>query len=157
MARFEHIPETLPNLDGKDLRVAIVCARFNPNIGEGLTSACVTELLERGVAPEHILIQTVPGALELPLILQKLGRSGKFDALVALGAVIRGETYHFEIVSNDMSAGIMRLQLDLGLPIANGVLTTEDDDQALARMHDKGRDCALAAIEMANLLRTSHA
>jgi 6,7-dimethyl-8-ribityllumazine synthase len=135
------------------LRIALVCARFNPAIGEGLLSACVTELLERGVAPEHILIQSVPGALELPLALQTLGRSGKYDAMVALGAVIRGETYHFEIVSNDMSAGIMRVQLDLGLPIANGVLTTEDDDQALARMKDKGRDCAQAAIEMANLLR----
>jgi 6,7-dimethyl-8-ribityllumazine synthase len=157
MARFEHIPETLPNHDGQDLRIAIVCARFNPAIGEGLLSACVTELLKRGVAPEHILIQTVPGALEVPLALQALGRSGKYDALIAFGAVIRGETYHFEIVSNEMAAGLMRLQLDLGLPVANGILTTEDDDQALARMNEKGCDCALAAIEMAHLLRTTRA
>jgi len=153
MSRFEHVPEIAPCLDGKDLRVAIVCARFNPAVGEGLLDACVTELLARGVAPEHILIQTVPGALELPLVLQALARSGKYDALVALGAVIRGETYHFEIVSNEMAAGITRVQLDTGLPIANGVLTTEDDDQALARTKEKGRDCALAAIEMAHLLR----
>lgn len=157
MARFEHIPETVPNLDGQDLRIAIVCARFNPAIGEGLLSASVTELLERGVAPEHMLIQTVPGALEVPLALQVLGRSGKYDALIALGAVIRGETYHFEIVSNEMAAGITRIQLDLGIPVANGILTTEDDDQALARVAEKGRDCALAAIEMANLLRTNRA
>ena len=157
MARFEHVPETEPCLDGKDLRVAIVCARFNPAIGEGLLSACVTELLGRGLAPEHMLIQTVPGALELPLALQVLARTGKYDALVALGAVIRGETYHFEIVSNEMASGINRVQLDTGIPIANGVLTTEDDDQALARMNEKGRDCALAAIEMAHLLRKSRA
>jgi 6,7-dimethyl-8-ribityllumazine synthase len=98
-------------------------------------------------------IVTVPGALEVPLALQKLALSGKYDALIALGAVIRGETYHFEIVSNEAAGGITSVQLDTGVPVANGILTTENDDQALARMAEKGADCALAAIEMANLLK----
>lgn len=157
MARFEHIPEAQPNLDGQDLRIGIVAARFNPAIGEGLLSACVTELLKRGVAPEHILIQTVPGALEVPLALQALGRSGKYDALIAFGAVIRGETYHFEIVANESARGITDVQLQTGVPVANGVLTTEDDDQALSRMYAKGCDAAQAAVEMAKLLRQLHA
>jgi len=98
-------------------------------------------------------IASVPGALEISLVLQAMAKSGKYDALIALGAVIRGETYHFEIVSNESCAGITRVQLDTGVPIANGILTTEDDDQALARMAQKGADCALAAVEMAQLLR----
>lgn len=154
MSRFEHIPEISQDLRGKDLRVAIVAGRFNATIGEGLLGNCVTELLERGVAPEHILICKVPGALEMPLTLQTLAESDKYDALIALGAVIRGDTYHFEIVSNEMAAGITRVQLDTGIPIANGVLTTNTDEQAEIRMEVKGRECAQAAIEMANLLRT---
>ncbi|MCB1968137.1 MAG: 6,7-dimethyl-8-ribityllumazine synthase, partial [Candidatus Accumulibacter sp.] len=97
-------------------------------------------------------LATVPGALEIPLTLQTMAQSGRFDALVALGAVIRGETYHFEIVANDSSRGLMEVQLDCGVPIANGILTCEDDDQALARMQQKGSDCAQVAVEMANLL-----
>ena len=104
-------------------------------------------------SPDLIRIATVPGALEIPLVLQKLASSGKFDALIALGAVIRGETYHFELVSNEMGAAITRVGLDAGIPIANGVLTTEDDDQAIARTHEKGSDCARAAVEMANLMK----
>ena len=99
-------------------------------------------------------IVTVPGALEIPLALQKMANTGKFDALIALGAVIRGETYHFEIVSNESASGITAVALDTGVPIANGILTTNDDDQALARMTQKGEECALAAIEMANLLKS---
>ena len=102
---------------------------------------------------KDIRVATVPGALEIPLLLQTMARSGAYDALIALGAVIRGETYHFEIVSNESSAGVTRVQLDTGVPIANGILTTEDDDQALARMAQKGADCALVAVEMVNLLR----
>jgi 6,7-dimethyl-8-ribityllumazine synthase len=98
-------------------------------------------------------IITVPGALEVPLALQKLALSGKYDALIALGAVIRGETYHFEIVANESASGITMVALDSGVPIANGILTTEDDKQAMARVSQKGADCALAAIEMANLLK----
>jgi 6,7-dimethyl-8-ribityllumazine synthase len=153
MPRFEHVPEIGPRHDGKSLRIAIVLARFSADVGENLLAGCVTELLTHGVEPEHLLIVTVPGALELPLALQKLARSGRYDALVALGAVIRGDTYHFEVVSNEMAAGITRVQLDTNIPIANGVLTTEDDDQAHARMHIKGQECGLVAIEMANLLK----
>lgn len=157
MSRFEHVPEIEPRLDGKFLRVGVVLARFNAEIGENLLSGCITELLTRGVEPDHLMVVTVPGALELPLTLQTMARSGRYDALVALGAVIRGDTYHFEVVSNEMAAGITRVQLDTNTPIANGVLTTEDDDQAVARMHIKGQECALVAIEMANLMKVIHA
>ncbi|MDR1853705.1 MAG: 6,7-dimethyl-8-ribityllumazine synthase [Azoarcus sp.] len=151
MPHYQDITEYDINLNGKGLRIAVVVSRFNPEIGEGLLAACVEELRQLGVVPDAIRIASVPGALEIPLVLQRLARSGKFDALVALGAVIRGETYHFELVSNEMAAGISAVTLDHGLPIANGVLTTENDEQALARMAEKGRDCARAAVEMANL------
>ncbi|MCL2875722.1 MAG: 6,7-dimethyl-8-ribityllumazine synthase [Betaproteobacteria bacterium] len=153
MFRYDDIIEHDIGLDGQGLRIGVVMSRFNPDVGEGLLSACIEELRALGVAPANIRIATVPGALEIPLTLQRLAHSGQFDALVALGAVIRGETYHFELVSNEMGRGISRIMLDSGLPIANGVLTTEDDDQALARMQGKGRDCARTAVEMANLLK----
>jgi 6,7-dimethyl-8-ribityllumazine synthase len=105
------------------------------------------------VADGDITLATVPGALEIPLVLQKMAASGKYDALIALGAVIRGETYHFELVANESGSGVTRVMLDSRLPIANAILTTEDDDQALVRMHEKGSDAALVAIEMANLLK----
>ena len=152
-ARQDGIDEIDPNLAGAGIRVGIVMARFNLNIGEGLLSACTDELLQLGVARSDIRIVTVPGALEIPLVLQTMANSGKYDALVALGAVIRGETYHFELVSNEMGAGITRIGLDTSLPIANGVLTTEDDDQAIARMREKGSDCARTVVEMSNLLK----
>lgn len=152
MARFENIFEFEQNLNGDGLRIGIVMSRFNPDVCEGLLDACVEELAKLGVADEDITLATVPGALEIPLVLQTMAESGSVDALIALGAVIRGETYHFEVVSNDASRGILRVQLDTGIPVANGVLTTEDDDQALARLH-KGAECAQAAVEMANLLR----
>ena len=151
MARFENIREIDPNLNGIGLRVGVVMARFNIDVCEGLLSACIAELEARGVAESDIRIATVPGALEIPLVLKTMAQSGKYDALVALGAVIRGETYHFEIVSNEMAAGINRIGLDCDIAIGNGVLTTEDDDQALARMAQKGRDAAQAAIETFNL------
>jgi len=153
MSRFDNIPETEINLDGRGQRIGVVMSRFNQDVCEGLLSACCEELQRLGVAPDAIHIVTVPGALEIPLVLQHMARTGRFDALVALGAVIRGETYHFEIVSNEMAAGITRVGLDTGVPIANGVLTTEDDDQALVRMREKGADCARAAVEMVNLLK----
>lgn len=153
MSHYDDIPEYDIDLDGKGLRIGIVLSRFNPDVGEGLLAACVAELRALGVAPGAIRIATVPGALEIPLTLQRLAQGKHFDALVALGAVIRGETYHFELVSNEMGAGIASVALDSGLPIANGVLTTENDDQAVARMQEKGRDCARAAVEMANLLK----
>ena len=153
MSRFDHIHEYARDLAGEALSIGIVMSRFNPDICEGLLAACVAELQRLGVAPADIEIATVPGALEIPLALQTMAQSDRFDALVALGAVIRGETYHFEVVSNDSCRAVMEVQLDTGVPIANGILTCEDDDQALARMRQKGEDCAQAAVEMANLLR----
>ena len=153
MARFDGIDELEPRHDGAGLRIAIVMARFNEQVGEGLLSACTAALRKHGVRDADVLIATVPGALELPLVLQKMAQSRRFDALIALGAVIRGETYHFEIVSNESASGITSVQLDTGIPIANGVLTCDTDDQAEARMAEKGADCAAAAIEMVHLLR----
>jgi 6,7-dimethyl-8-ribityllumazine synthase len=153
MTQYDNMEEIEPDHRGNGLRIGIVVGRFNQDIGDGLLSSCTAELVKFGVATKDIRIVTVPGALEIPLVLQTMARSGKFHALVALGAVIRGETYHFEIVSNESCAGITRVQLDTGIPIANGILTTEDDDQATARMAQKGADCALAVVEMVNLLR----
>lgn len=153
MPRFDDITEFEPDLDGRGLRIGVVMSRFNQDVCEGLLSACCNELLRLNVSPDLIRIATVPGALEIALTLQTMARSGRYDALIALGAVIRGETYHFEIVANEMAAAVTRVGLDTGIPVANGVLTTEDDDQALARMQEKGSDCARAAVEMANLLK----
>ncbi|AOI69718.1 6,7-dimethyl-8-ribityllumazine synthase [Burkholderia ubonensis] len=140
-----------PNLEGDGLRIGIVQSRFNEPVCNGLADACVEELERLGVSGEDVLLVSVPGALEIPLALQKLAESGQFDALIALGAVIRGETYHFELVSNESGAGITRIGLDFNLPIANAVLTTDTDEQAVARMTEKGRDAARVAVEMANL------
>jgi 6,7-dimethyl-8-ribityllumazine synthase len=138
--------------EGRGLRVAIALGRFNEAIGEQLLNATGRALLERGVREEDIVVVRVPGALELPITLKKLAQTNKFDALIALGSVVRGETYHFEIVSNESAAGITRVQLETGVVIVNGVLTTENDAQAFERCESKGRDCALAAIQMAHLL-----
>ncbi|MFC0252714.1 6,7-dimethyl-8-ribityllumazine synthase [Massilia consociata] len=140
------------NLAGEGLRIGIVQARFNADIGHGLLSSCLAELKRLGVADEDILHITVPGALEVPLALQKMAETQQFDALIALGAVIRGETYHFELVANESGAGITRIGLDYGMPIANAILTTENDEQAEARMAEKGADAARVAVEMSNLL-----
>lgn len=142
-----------PDLSGHSMRIGIVLSRFNQNIGDGLLSACKTELYRLGVADHDITLASVPGALESPLLLLKMAKSRHYDALIAIGAVIRGETYHFEIVANESAAGIMEVQLETGIPIANAILTTENDDQALARMSAKGTEAAQAAVEMANLLR----
>ena len=141
-----------PDFQGAGLRIGIVQARFNEDIGHGLLAACLSELNNLGVTDEDILHVTVPGALEVPLALQKMAETEQFDALIALGAVIRGETYHFELVSNESGAGITRIGLDFGIPIANAVLTTETDEQAEVRMQEKGADAARAAVEMANLI-----
>ncbi len=153
MTHYEAIYEYPSSLAGDGLRIGIVMSRFNPDIGEGLLAACVAELKRLGVAESDIEIATAPGALEIPLALQTMANSGRFAALIALGAVIRGETYHFEVVSNDSCRGVMEVQLDSGIPVANGILTCENDAQALARTHDKGSDCARAAVEMSRLLR----
>ena len=145
--------EVAINLVGSGLRVGIVRGRFNESIGMAMLGACRTRLGELGVSPSQVDSISVPGALEVPLVLQKLAATGHYDALIALGAVIRGDTYHFEIVSNESASGISSIALDTGIPIANGILTTETDQQAEVRAVQKGRDCAEVAVEMANLLR----
>lgn len=139
------------DLDGEGLRVGVVQARFNAPVCEALREACVGQLLELGVEEEDIFVCTVPGALEIPFALDKLAQTDEFDALIALGAVIRGETYHFEVVSNESAAGIARVSLDFAMPIANAVLTTNTDEQAMERAAEKGAEAARVAVEMANL------
>lgn len=141
------------DLAGRDLRVGIVQSRFNTEVCEGLLGACRAQLVQQGVREDNITLATVPGALEIPLVLQRMAMSGRFDALIALGAVIRGDTYHFEIVANESARCVGEVQLHTGVPIANAILTTDTDEQAIARMHVKGGEAALVAIEMANLLR----
>ena len=141
------------NMDGRGLRIGIVMSRFNSDIGDGLLSACKAELLKLGVAEADITLATAPGALEVPLVLHTMADSRQFDALIALGAIIRGETYHFEVVANESARGISEVQLNTGIPVANAVLTTENDDQALVRMAIKGAEAASVAIEMVNLLK----
>ena len=136
---------------GQGLRVGIVLSRFNHSIGDGLFAACSVELARNGVATEDITLVTVPGALESPFVLRQMALSGRFDALVALGAVVRGETFHFEVVASESARGLMQVQLETGVPIANGILTTDDEDQAFARMSIKGAEVARVALEMANL------
>jgi 6,7-dimethyl-8-ribityllumazine synthase len=139
-------------LQGKGLRIGIVQARFNHDVTDALTNACKQELLILGVAERDIHHVSVPGALEVPVALQALAEKTKFDALIAIGCIIRGETYHFELVANESSAGVTRIALDFQLPIANAILTTENLSQAIARQSVKGSDAARVAIEMANLL-----
>ena len=141
-----------PSTRGHGRRVAIVLSRFNAAIGDGLLAGALRALAEAGVADDDIRIATVPGALESPLALQRFAQTGDYSALVALGAVIRGETYHFEIVADESAAGVSSVQLEFGIPIGNGILTCDTDAQALARMDQKGYEAAQAALEMANLL-----
>jgi 6,7-dimethyl-8-ribityllumazine synthase len=140
------------NIDGRAQRVAIVQSRFNATIGEGLLKGALRALAEARVDDAHITLVTVPGALETPLALQRLAQTRQYDALVALGAVIRGDTYHFEIVANESASGIAGVQLECGIPVGNGILTCDTERQAEARMDTKGYEAALAAIELANLL-----
>jgi 6,7-dimethyl-8-ribityllumazine synthase len=146
-----------PDLRGVGLRIGIVWSRFNEEIVQALVTACDKQLVELGVAAEDIDVVSVPGALEIPLALQVLaherrGFTHRYDALVALGAVVRGDTYHFEVVSNESARGILDVQLETGMPVANGVLTTDTEDQARARV-SKGAEAARVAVEMANILR----
>ena len=152
MAHFEDIREIEPDTSGLGVRIGIVMSRFNEDVCEGLLDACRDELIKCGVRGEDMILVTVPGALEIPVALQKLAQTRNYDALIALGAVIRGETYHFEIVANESARGLMQVQLESGVPIANAILTTDDEDQAYSRMTEKGADAARTALEMANLL-----
>ena len=144
---------TAPKLQGRSLSIGLVQARFNQDITDALAQACTEQLLALGVKAKRIQHVLVPGALEVPIALQKMAASEKFDALVALGCIIRGATYHFELVANESGAGVTRVSLDYGIPIANAILTTEDLAQAQARQVEKGRDAAFVAVEMANLLK----
>jgi 6,7-dimethyl-8-ribityllumazine synthase len=139
-------------LDGKGLYIGIVQARFNESITNALAEACRAELATLGVDENHVDHVTVPGALEVPVALQAMAEKGGYDALVALGCVIRGETYHFELVANESASGVTRVSLDYQLPIANAIITTENLEQAVARQVEKGRDAARVVVEMCNLL-----
>lgn len=141
-------------LNGQGLRIGIVQARWNESITNTLAQACIQTLQETGVAADAIDHVLVPGALEVPVALQALAERGGYDALIALGCIIRGETYHFELVANESGAGVTRLGLDYRLPIANAIITTENLEQAIARQTEKGADAARVAVEMACLLRT---
>jgi 6,7-dimethyl-8-ribityllumazine synthase len=138
-------------IDGRDLRVGIVQARFNTAITDKLAQACVGELEALGVAARHIKLVSVPGALEIAVALMVMADSEDYDALIALGCVIRGETYHFELVANESGAGVTRVSLDHGLPVANAILTVENEAQGWARAEGKGREAARVAVEMARL------
>ncbi len=149
-----NVSSTDSRMNGKGLKVGIVQARFNTGVTDTLAQACKTELLALGVAEKDIEHLTVPGALEVPVALQAMAEKASYDALVAIGCIIRGETYHFELVANESGSGVTRVSLDYQLPIANAILTTEDMPQAIARQVEKGRDAARVAVEMANLLET---
>ncbi len=141
-------------LTGEGLTIGIVRARFNDAITSKLADACLAELAALGVLARDIKHFTVPGALEIPVVLKALADNGDFDALVAIGCIVRGETYHFELVANESGAGVTRVALDHPIPIANAILTVENEAQAWARAEDKGRDAARVAVEMANLLES---
>ncbi|AFZ82784.1 6,7-dimethyl-8-ribityllumazine synthase [Candidatus Kinetoplastidibacterium crithidiae] len=142
-----------PNLDGKGLSIGIVVSRFNDEIGQIELDYCLEELFSLGVSESDIVLMTVPGALEIGVAMLHLIENREVDALIALGAVIRGETFHFDIVSNEMASAITKLSIQSGVPIANGVLTVDSYEQANVRASEKGRDCADAAVEMANLIQ----
>jgi 6,7-dimethyl-8-ribityllumazine synthase len=141
--------EIKPDLSGEGLRVGIVRSRFNEKIGAAMLEACRKRLAELRVGA--LTVVTVPGSLEAPFALQKLANTEKYDALIALGAVIRGDTYHFDVVANESASGLMQVQLDSGIPVANGILTADTEEQAEKRAAKKGKDCAEVAVEMANL------
>jgi 6,7-dimethyl-8-ribityllumazine synthase len=142
-----------PQIQGQGVRVGLVHSRFNEPIVNQMRDACVAELLRLGVHEADITLASVPGALEIPVALQAMASRARVDALIAIGAVIRGETYHFEVVANESCRGITEVSLQTGIPIANGILTTETDEQALARVAEKGADCARVAVEMTHCLR----
>ncbi len=147
-----NVATTDDRMNGKGLKIGIVQARFNASVTDALATACKDELIALGVAEKDIEHLTVPGALEVPVALQAMAEKTSYDALVAIGCIIRGETYHFELVANESGSAVTRVSLDYQLPIANAILTTEDMPQAIARQIEKGRDAARVAVEMANLM-----
>ncbi|MEO7338451.1 MAG: 6,7-dimethyl-8-ribityllumazine synthase [Caldimonas sp.] len=145
---------TTATLTGDDLRIGIVQARFNSAVTDRLAACCLDELRALGVPASKVKHVTVPGALEIPIALQALAEEDDHDALIAIGCIVRGETYHFELVANESGAGVMRVSLDGEIPIANAILTVENEAQAWARVEEKGRDAARVAVEMANLMES---
>lgn len=145
------------NLVSQNIKVGIVCARFNEFIVSKLLSGCEDSLLRHGVKPDDISVAWVPGAFEIPLITSKMAKSGKYDAVIALGAVIRGSTSHYDYVCNEVSKGIAAVALESDIPVMFGVLTTDTIEQAIERAGtkagNKGSECAQGAIEMVNLIR----
>ncbi|HEX4597718.1 MAG TPA: 6,7-dimethyl-8-ribityllumazine synthase [Burkholderiaceae bacterium] len=141
-----------PDLDGAGLRIGIVQSRFNGWAGQALLESCIAELRRLGVDDDDVTHVTVPGALEVPIALSKLAQAQDYDALIALGCVIRGDTFHFDIVASESARGISRVALEHGIPVANAVLTTDNEEQARARVDEKGREAARVAVEMANLM-----
>jgi 6,7-dimethyl-8-ribityllumazine synthase len=137
--------------DGRGLRIGVVQSRFNESVCAALREACLAELVKLGVDEANISVCTVPGALEIPFVLHRMADTGAFDALIALGAVIRGETYHFELVANESGRGIQSVATEFGIPVANAVLTTNTDQQAEERAPVKGAEAARVAVEMARL------
>jgi 6,7-dimethyl-8-ribityllumazine synthase len=155
-SRGRRIVESVPSLSAAGCRFAIVVSRFNPDVTEGLLRGAQATLAEAGVAEGDVSVVRVPGAFEIPLTASTLAATGRFDAIVALGCLIKGDTMHFEYIASAASHGLMQASLASRVPIAFGVLTTLDDEQAVARSRDdgenKGREAALAAVEMAALL-----
>ena len=151
-ANQAELSDTDARMAGHGLAIGIVQARFNADITDALASACKSELAALGVADAQVTHVSVPGALEVPVALQAMAASRRYDALIALGCIVRGETYHFELVANESGASVSRIALDHRIPIANAILTTENMEQAVARQTDKGRDAARVAVEMARLL-----
>jgi 6,7-dimethyl-8-ribityllumazine synthase len=145
------------NLDAAGMRLAVVASRFNDDVTKLLLDGALYELADRGLEPESIPVVWVPGAFEIPLIAKQLAESGERDAVICVGAVIRGDTPHFDFVATECASGISRVALETGVPIAFGVLTTDDRDQALARAGgpegNKGAEAAASAVEMVDLLR----
>ena len=146
--------EIVKKSNGELFSIGIVMSEFNSHVGEALLKACHHELLQLGVKDDRIVLAKVPGALESPLALKKMAQSKKFDALIALGAVIRGETFHFEVVANHSAKSIMDVQLEFSMPIVNAILTTENDEQAMERTSVKGAEAAQVAIQMIHLLKS---
>ncbi len=141
-----------PDLDGSDLRIAIVQARFNQPLTDALAQACRAELAALGVSARDVHHVSVPGALEIGVALNALADSGDYDALIAIGCIVRGATYHFELVANESGAAVTRVSLDHQIPVANAILTVDTQAQAWERAQEKGRDAARVAVEMANLM-----
>ena len=146
--------EIVKKSNGELFSIGIVMSEFNSHVGEALLKACHHELLQLGVKDDRIVLAKVPGALDSPLALKKMAQSKKFDALIALGAVIRGETFHFEVVANHSAKSIMDVQLEFSMPIVNAILTTENDEQAMERASVKGAEAAQVAIQMIHLLKS---